>query len=54
MAILIGILGTAAIAGSAADFDKAWVMMAITAWTAGGIALTIGRAGRYTEGAGET
>ena len=46
VAILIGILGTAAIAGTAEDFDKAWVMMAITAAIAGGIALTIGRAGK--------
>ena len=46
VAILIALLGPAAIGGSAGDFDKAWLMIAAGAAVAGAIALTIGRTGR--------
>ncbi|MBN8867245.1 MAG: MFS transporter [Solirubrobacterales bacterium] len=46
VAILIALLGTAAITGDAADFDKAWLMIAVSAALAGAVALGIGRVGR--------
>ena len=53
VAILIALLGSAAIGGTAEDFDKAWLMIAVTAAIAGAIALTIGRAGQTVpEGGG--
>ncbi|MCB0871405.1 MAG: MFS transporter [Solirubrobacterales bacterium] len=49
VAILVALLGTAAITGTADDFDKAWLMIAISAATAGVIALMIGKAGKSEE-----
>lgn len=46
VAILVALLGSAAIGGTADDFDKAWVMIAVSAALAGAVALTIGRAGK--------
>lgn len=46
VAILIGLLGTAAIQGTADDFDKAWLMIGVSAGLAGIAALGIGRTGR--------
>lgn len=46
VAILIAVLGSAAIAGNADDFDKAWLLIAISSAFAGAVALTIGRAGK--------
>jgi EmrB/QacA subfamily drug resistance transporter len=46
VAILVALLGSAAIAGTADDFDKAWLMIAAGAAAAGAIALTIGTAGK--------
>jgi hypothetical protein len=46
VAILVAILGSAAIAGTADDFDKAWLMIAISAGLAAVASLAIGRAGR--------
>jgi EmrB/QacA subfamily drug resistance transporter len=46
VAILVALLGSAAIGGSADDFDKAWLMIAAGAAAAGAIALTIGTAGK--------
>jgi len=49
VAILVALLGPAAISGTADDFDKAWLMIAIGAAAAGTIALTIGGAGQTRE-----
>ncbi|HNC15175.1 MAG TPA: MFS transporter, partial [Solirubrobacterales bacterium] len=46
VAILVALLGSAAVVGTADDFDKAWLMIAISAAIAGATALTIGRAGK--------
>lgn len=46
VAILVAILGAAAVGGTADDFDKAWLMIAISAGIAGVIALGMGSAGK--------
>jgi EmrB/QacA subfamily drug resistance transporter len=46
VAILVALLGSAAINGDAGDFDKAWALIAISSAVAGVIALSIGRAGK--------
>ena len=46
VAILIAVLGTAAIGGTADEFDKGWAVIAIASTLAGIVALGIGRAGR--------
>ncbi len=46
VAILIAVLGSAAITGTADDFDKAWAVIAISSAFAAVIALAIGRAGK--------
>ncbi len=46
VAILVALLGSAAITGDAGDFDKAWALIAISSAVAGVIALSIGRAGK--------
>lgn len=46
VAILVALLGSAGVVGTADDFDKAWLMIAISAAIAGATALTIGRAGK--------
>ena len=49
VAILVALLGAAAISGTADDFDQAWMLIAIGAAAAGVTALTIGRAGQTQE-----
>ena len=44
--ILVAILGSAAIGGTADEFDQAWLMIMISASIAGLIALMIGTAGK--------
>ena len=46
VAILVAILGSAAIGGTADEFDQAWLMIMISASIAGLIALMIGTAGK--------
>jgi len=49
VAILVALLGSAAIVGTADDFDKAWLMIAVSAAVAGLAALGIGRAGQTQD-----
>lgn len=50
VAILIGLLGTAAVQGTANEFDKAWLMIAISAALAAVVAIGIGRTGLSGKG----